>query len=65
MKKFLRILVISLFFCNTVFAEQVYYCSDEDANRFQEGKKRKPRLVERERFKLFYDLKPKIKCIQF
>lgn len=61
MKKFLRILVISLFFCNTVFAEQVYYCSDEDANGFQEGKKRKPRLVEQERFKLFYDLKSEIK----
>ena len=61
MKKLLGILVISLFFCNTVFAEQVYFCSDKDANGFQEGKKRKPRLIKQERFKLFYDLKLKIK----
>ena len=61
MKKLLEILVISLFFCNTVFAEQVYYCADIDANGFSEGKKRKPKLIIQEKFTLYYDLELKIK----
>ena len=61
MKKLLGIVVLGLFLSGNVFAEQVYFCSDKDANGFQEGKKRKPKLIKQERFKLFYDLKLKIK----
>ena len=62
LKKFIGALVLGLFLSSNVFAEQVYYCSDKDANGFQEGKKRKPKLITQERFKLFYDLKHAIKA---